>query len=188
MDDDYIYTSDTIPWDIENTNSVSVKIYSAPTVIIEDLHFESDLDSNGTYRYCIYLDHCKNSVVRNCHIREMDNGVCMNECINTLVDGISVAITPGIGEQLKDHYGIAVYSSSNTHITRVMSECANSCIDLSGTIPNINTYISHCNLFGSNRVDGLGMHENAYNTVVTDCVLGGVVGYGPMTIQRCRFV
>ena len=187
-DDDYIYTSDALPWDIENTNNVSVKIYSAPTVIIENLHFESDLDSNGSYRYCVNFERCKNSIIRNCSVTEMDNGVYIGESINTLIDSVTVAMTPGIGESLKDHYGIAVYGSSNTHITRVMSECANSCIDLSGNIPNINTYISHCNLFGSNRVDGLGMHENAYNTVVTDCVLGGVVGYGPMIIQRCRFV
>ena len=187
-DNDYIYTSDALPWDIENTNNVSVKIYSAPTVIIENLHFESDLDSNGSYRYCVSFERCKNSIIRNCSITEMDNGVYIGESINTLVDGITVAMTPGMGESLRDHYGIAVYGSSNTHITRVLSECANSCIDLSGYIPNMNTYITHCNLFGSNRVDGLGMHENAYNTIVTDCVLCGMIGYGPVIVQRCRFV
>ena len=187
-DSEYLYVSDSMPWDIENTANVSVKVYDAPVAIVENLHFVSDLDSSGTYRYCVEFMQCKNSVIRNCIISEMDNGFEMYECVNTLVDCVNVSKTPGIGQQSHDHYGIAVYACSNTVISRVMGECANSCIDLSGFTPNMNTYIKYCNLFGSNRIDGLGMHENAYNTIVEDCVLGGMVAYGTVFVNRCRFV
>ena len=119
----------------------------------------------------------------------MDNGLRLWECVNTLVDGIEVAMTPDRGQSGRhDHYGVSLYACSNTTVSRVVGECANSCVDLSGNTPNMNTYIEHCMLFGANRTDGLGMHENAYNTVVTDCVLGGMLGYGTVKVARCRFV
>ena len=186
-DDEYLYTADAMPWDITNTEDVSVKVYSAPTAIIENLHFESDLDSVGTYHYCVMFDRCKNSVIRNCTISEMDNGFRAWECVNLLVDGLNVAKTPArVGTS--DHYGVALYACNNSVISRVVGECANSCVDLSGHTPNMNTYIKHCCLLGSNRVDGLGMHENAYNTVIEDCVLGGMIGYGTVTVRNCRFI
>ena len=108
--------------------------------------------------------------------------------MNTLVDGMILETTPGEGETNIDHYGVSIYSSTNTTIRRVIGECANSLVDLSGNTPNMNTYISNCMLFSANRTSGLGMHENAYNTVVSDCVIGGMIGYGVITVKNCRFV
>lgn len=187
--ENYIYTSDALPFNIRNTNSVSVKIYSAPNATIENLHFESDLNSAGSYKYPLSLIHCMGSVVNNCTIKNADNGLMINECVNTLVDGLFVAKTPqDTPGNEKDHYTVAIYSSNNTTVRRVTGNAANSCIDMSGTIPSINTYIKGCELFAQNRHSGFGMHENAYNTVVEDCVLAGLTGYGTMTISRCRFV
>lgn len=186
-DDDYIYTSDALPWDIENTQNVTVKIYSAPTAIVENLHFQSDLNSSGTYTYLVSFYYCKNSIIRNCNITEMDNGFKAENCVNTLIENVTTSKTPDMGQYLHDHYGIAIYSCSNTTVRKVMAESGNACVDLSGTIPNINTWIKECSLFGSNRVNGFGMHENAYNTVLEDCVIGGAIGYGTMVINRCRF-
>ena len=188
MAGDYLYTCDAMPWNIENTENVSVKIYSAPTAVIENINFESDLETSGSYHYCLLLDYCKNSVIKNCNIKNMDNGLRIWECVNTLVDGMMLQSTPGAGETNIDHYGVSIYSSSNTSIKRVVGECANSLVDLSGNTPNMNTYIMNCMLFSSNRVNGLGMHENAYNTVVEDCVIGGMIGYGFLTVKNCRFV
>ena len=63
-DDDHIYTTDSMPWDMELTNDVSVRVYSAPTAIIENLNFVADRDSIGGYKYFISLNACKNSVIR----------------------------------------------------------------------------------------------------------------------------
>ena len=120
---------------------------------------------------------------------DMDNGFQIWECVNTLVDDLSIANTSGASDSpLKDHYGIAIYSSANTIISRVLGECGNSAIDMGGHTPNINTYIKNCNLFATFRASGIGMHENAYNTVVEDCVVGGMTAYGTMFVNRCRFV
>ena len=187
-DSNHLYVSDSMPWDIENTEDVTVEVYDAPVAIIENLNFISDNDTSGEYIYCVSLYYCKNSTVKNCSITEMDNGFGIYKCVNTMIDCVNVSESSGASESpLKDHYGIAVYSCSNTNISRVLSQCANACVELSGDIPNMNTYIKNCNLYGSNRVDGLGMHDNAYNTVVEDCVIGGMTAYGTMSINRCRF-
>ena len=189
-DENYLYVSDALPWDIENTNDVSVTVYDAPSVVVENLKFESDLDSSWTYHYCLGLLRCKNSTVKNVSMSYMDNGLLLRECVNTSVNCVSVSTTPvqmSSGTE-HDHYGIALYACNNTVIERVSSEGANSCVDLSGHTPNMNTYIRNCQLFGSNRTSGLGMHENAYNTIVEDSVIGGMVGYGTVIVKRCRFV
>ena len=191
-DESHLYMSNTIPYDIENTANVTVTVYDAPTAIIENLNFVSDLNSTGSYRYCLDLERCKHSVVKNCSIKDMDNGFCITECVNTLIDGVQVSTTPPMvvpgTSDTKDHYGIAVYQCTNTEITRVISECANSCIDISGNLTTMNTVIRHCNLFGGNRVDGFGMHEDAWNTTLEDCTIGGALAYGIVTFNRCRFV
>ena len=187
--DDYIYTCDSLPFDINKTGNVSVKIYSAPTVIMDDLHFVSDLDSVGTYVYPVQFDRCKNSVMRNCSVSKADNGIRINECVNMLLDGITISQMPKwVNNTPRDHYGVGLYSSTNTTITRLMGNTANSCIDVSGTFPSINTRITKSNLFATNRHNGFGMHESAYNTILEDCVIGGMTGYGLMYINRCRFV
>ena len=189
MTSEYLFTIDAMPWDITNSADVSVKIYSAPTAIVENLHFVSDTDSSGTYKYCVKFAWCKNSVIRNCDVTDMDNGFQIWECVNTLVDDLSIANTSGASDSpLKDHYGIALYSSANTIISRVLGECGSSAIDMSGHTPNMNTYIKNCNLFATYRISGIGMHENAYNTVIEDSIIGGVTGYGTMFVNRCRFV
>jgi len=189
VDEGNIWTADALPFDIENTENVSAKIYSAPTAIIENLKFISDHESAGEYKYAIKLSYCKNSVIRNVDVTEYDNGIQTIYCTNTLVDGLTVSKMPlsGTGRAL-DHYGFSIFSCSNTVAERVVGNAANSCIDLTGQIPNINTYIKHCNLFALSRYQGLGMHENAYNTVVEDCVIGGFQAFGTVFVNRCRFI
>ena len=187
--DDYIWTSDVLPFDIENTENVTVEVYDAPTAIVENLKFVSDNDSAGNYRYPFRLYYCKNSVVRNVTVSQADNGIQIRNCVNTLVDGASISKMPlsGTGRAL-DHYAICIHSSSNTIVERLLGNTANNSIDLTGTIPNVNTFVKNCNLFALSRFTGLGMHENAYNTVVEDCVIGGFVAFGTVTVNRCRFV
>ena len=186
--DDHLYTTNSLPFDIENTENVSVKIYSAPQVIIENIDFVSDLDSRGSYIYCITLERCKNSTVRNCNISNMDNGILINNCVNTLIDCVSVAKSKYSNSLSGDSYGIAVYSSSETIIQRIESIDAQSCVVLSGTIPNMNTYIRNCNLASECRQNSIGSHENAYNTVVEDCVLTNLNVLGTAEVRRCRFI
>lgn len=183
----HIYTSDTLPFDITNSENVSVKILSAPTAIIENLNFVSDLDSRGSYKYCIYLHYCKNSIVRNCNISEMDNGLMMLACVNTLVDCVNVSKSKYDNTLSGDGYGMIINSCSNTIIQRVMSICAQGCISMGGTIPNFNTRILRSNVYSECRAVGIDMHENSYNLLVEDCVLGGASIYGTAIINRCKF-
>lgn len=184
----HLYTTDSMPWDITNTANVTVQVYSAPTAIIEGLHFVSDLDSRGNYIYLLTLGHCKNAIVRNCSMTQMDNGLMLNNCVNTLVEGLSLSYSKNDNTLTGDSYGIGIYSSSETIIERVESICAQTCITLSGTTPNINTYIRNCNLASECRANAVGSHENCYNTVVEDCVLTSLNVLGTATVNRCRFI
>ncbi len=188
---DYIWTDESLPFDITNSENVSVKIYDAPTVTVENLKFVSDLDSAGNYCYSLRLCFCKNSTVKNTEVIESDNGVRLENCVNSFVEDLFVSKMPapgsGTGSGL-DHYGLCIQSCTNTTVERMMGNAANACIDMTGTIPNLNTYIKHCNLVAMNKFEGLDMHENAYNTVVEDCVIAGFSAFGTVSVNRCRFV
>lgn len=188
-DDDYIYVSDALPFDIENTENVSVKVYSAPSVIIEDLKFVSDLDNPGHYKYCVLLDRCKDSIIRHCEMSNADNGMRISYCVNTLVEDVSAySIAESSAGTGTDHYTIVIFSDTNTTVERVMSASGNCAISFGGQIPNLNSWISHCSLFAMNYTHGIDMHENAYNTVIEDCILDSAIVYGTVSINRCRFV
>lgn len=186
--DGHLYTTNAMPWDITNTANVSVKVYSAPTAIIEGLNFVSDLNSRGNYIYCLTFGQCKNSIIRNCAMTQMDNGIMIHNCVNTLAEGLSLSRSKNDNTLTGDSYGIGIYSSSETIIQRVEAICAQTCITLSGTTPNINTYIRNCNLASECRANAVGSHENCYNTVVEDCVLTSLNVLGTATVNRCRFV
>ena len=184
----HIYTSNSLPWDIENTENVTVKVYSAPTVIIENMEFVSDLDSRGNYKYFVKLSECKNCVIRNCKMTEMDNGVSIKHCVNTIVDCVTVSKSKYDNSLSGDGYGILVDSSTETIIQRVLAVCAQGCVSLGGTIPCIDTFIYNCNLNSECRGIGIDMHENSYNIIVEDSTLGGVSLYGTAKINRCRII
>ena len=188
-DNEYIYVSDALPFDIENTENVSVKVYSAPSAVIEDLKFVSDLDNPGHYKYCLFLDHCKNSIVRRCEMSFADNALRFSYCVNTLAENIFMHDLSESTEQTgQDHYGIVIFSDTNTTIERIMSAGGNCAISFGGELPNINSRVRNCNLFAKNYTHGIDMHENAYNTVIEDCTLDCAIVYGTVTINRCRFV
>ena len=184
----HIYSCDSMPWDIENTANVSVKIYSAPAVKFENLHFVSDLDSRGHYRYFILLQHCKNSVIRDCYMTQMDNGIHVIECVNTLIDNVSLSKSKWDNSLQGDGYGIQIGSCTNTVLERIMATCAQHSVTISGTIPAINTFVRHCELTSECRAPGLDTHESVYNLVIEDCVLGTACLNGTVTINRCRVI
>lgn len=185
----HIYTSDSLPFDIENTEDVKVEIYSAPEVTFENINFMSNVDDRRMYfRYAIDLHHCKNSVVRNCNINQMDMSIEVSECVNTHIDCVTMSKSKALNDIESDGYGIFISSSTNTIVERVLSLCSQACLCLSGTIPNINTYIYNCDFSSECRGNGIGMHENAYNTVIEDCTLGGAGLYGTVTMNRCRII
>ena len=184
----HIYTSNSMPWDIDNTEDVSVKVYSAPTVVIENLDFVSDLTSRGTGKWCVQIVNCKNSVIRNCNMTTMDNGVFINQSVNTLVEDVTVSKSKYDNTLSGDGYGIYIGSCSNTVIKRVLAICSQGCIDLGGTIPNIDTFVKECNISSECRAIGIDMHENSYNIVIEDSTLGGASLYGTATVNRCRFI
>lgn len=184
----HLYTTDAMPFDIESTANVSVKIYSAPTAIIENINFVSDLDSVGTYKYLVKFDYCKGSIIRNCNLSYTPNCLRIYECVNTLVDNISVSKSKYDNGISGDGYGIAIYSSSETIVQRVEAICAQACITLSGSYTNLNTYIRNCNLASECRMNAIGSHENCYNTVIEDCVLTNLNVVGTVEVNRCRFI
>lgn len=186
--DNHIYASDSMPWDINNTENVSVKVYSAPTATIENISFVSDYDGVKRGGWQILLKWCKNSIVRNCYISQINFGLDVYYSINTLVDNITLSKSKYDNSISHDGYGIKIDSSTNTIIKRVMSICSQGCLDMGGDTPNLNTFVYNCNLLSECRSIGIDMHENSYNLVVEDCVLGGASFYGTVQVNRCRFI
>ena len=186
--DGHIYTNTSMPFDITLTENVSVDVYSAPTAQISDINFVGDLAGLGSYNALLYLQRCKNAIVQNCTFAQIPCGLTINQCVNTLVSGVTLSKSKYSETVDGDGYGITVSSSTNTVIDRVVALCSQGCVDLGGTVPNIDTYITHCNLMSESRAIGIDMHENSYNIVVEDCVLGGVSLYGTAKVNRCRFV
>ena len=189
--DGHIYIDKPLPFDIENTAHVSVKVYDAPTVIIENLMFEGDLApwTSGVYQGPCLVDlrHCIDSKIVNCNFTQFTIGLMLRSCVNTYIDGVTVSKSKYDNTLVGDGYGICVSSCSNTTIQRVISLSAQNAIDLTGTYPCINTFVSKCNLAAECRANGLGLHENSYNLVVEDCTLGGLSLYGTATVNRCSF-
>ena len=184
---DHIYTTEIMPFDIENTENVSVKIYTAPTAVIENFHFVSNYDGVGSYTYLLALSYCKNSIVRNCTFTQMPNGIKISNCVNTMVEDAELSKSKYDNSLTPDGYGIGILSSTNTIIRRVISMCAQHCITTGGDIPCLNTYFYNCNLGSECRAQAIGMHENANNTVVEDCTLFGASFAGTTIINRCAF-
>ena len=184
--DEHIYTSIGMPWDITNTENVSVEVYSAPTAIIENLNFVSDRDSRGNYKYFITFIYTKDCIARNCNMTDMDNGIEARFSYNTLIDNVTVSQSKYDNTLESDGYGICISSCSHTIIQRVNAICAQGCVDITGTIPVIDTFIYNCDLNSECRAVGIDMHENSYNIVVEDSTLGGASFYGTAKINRCR--
>lgn len=185
--DGRIYTTIGLPFDIENTENVTVKIYSAPSVIFENLHFVSDTAQVG-FRFFIEAEYCKNSTVRNCTMEKMWNGVRFYRCYNSNIDTMILGESKDDNSIGEDSYGICIESCTNTTIEKVDTIVAQEAIDLTGHIPNINTYISNCRISAACRAVGIGLHENAYNTVIEDCIVGGMALYGTAIVNRCKFI
>ena len=187
-DTNHLYTTESIPYDITLTNDVSVRVYNAPTVIIESLNFVADRDSIGNYKYFVVLDSCKGSIIRNCTFAEMDCGVKINHCVNTLIDNIFMRDGKNDNTLSGDGYGIHLMASTNTIIQRFNSIVAQTPITTGGDVTVVNTFVRNCDLTAQCRPNGIGMHENSYNIVVEDCVMGGLNILGTGIVNRCRFI
>lgn len=188
----HIYINRNMPFDIELTNSVTVYVYSAPVVKVDNLHFVSDLDSmsaSGLYPALLRLYYCKDSVITNCSFSHFKVGIYLNYCVNVLADGIHLEKSRfDNSDNYSDGYGILLQSGTNTVFRRVVSMCAQGCIDMGGDIPIFDTYIKESEIASECRVVGLDMHDNSYNLVVEDCVLCGASIYGTAIINRCHFI
>lgn len=187
MYDGHIYVGRNMPFDITLTANVSVAVYAAPKASIENLHFVSDLDSFGTYNALLHFNQCKSPELTNCTFDHFVMGVYFTNCVNALVDCVSASKSKYDNSISGDGYAITIQSCTNTTVRHVIALCSQSCLDLTGDVPNIDTYVYQCELGSECRSGGIGMHENTYGIVIEDCVLGGVNGTGPMTINRCQF-
>lgn len=186
--DGHIYTSDSMPWNIENTEDVSVQIYSAPSATVENLSFESDGFNGGNYKYMLSLIYCNGASVRDCKFTNMPNGINVKQCVNTLIDNVSLSKSKYDNELEGDGYGMVVDSCTNTIIERIIATCAQHAISVTGQLPSINTYIRNCELTSECRVPALDTHEAVYNMVVEDCTLGTACLNAVCTINRCKVI
>ena len=184
--DGHIYTACGMPWDIENTANVSVTIYDAPVAIVEGLKFVSDLDSVPSYRYLLDLHYCKNSSVKNCTFTQMANGLSVCYCVNTKIEAVSLSKSKWDNSISGDGYGMRIDSSTNTIVERIIATCAQHAIAISGNLPTIDVFISHCYLNAECRSPGLDTHEAVYNLVVEDSVLSTAALNSICTLNRCR--
>lgn len=182
----HIFINAAIPWNITNTANVSVEVYDAPTAIIENLHFVSDLNSRGSYRYAINLQHTKNSVIRGCSVTEYDNCIQVGVSVNALIECVSMSRSKYDNALSGDGYGIVVSSSTNTVIKRVIAMCGQHCVTTTGQTPNIDTFIKECHMSSECRMTAIQNHENAYNTVIEDCSVSGIGLDGTAIINRCH--
>lgn len=181
----HLFTTTNIPFDIENTAYTSVKIYDAPEIHIEHLKFVSDLAPVG-FKFFIELEYCKNSVIRDCSMTMMWNGLRIYHCFNSLIDTVMFSMSKYAADAGTDSYGITVESSTNTTIQNIHAVTSQGCLDLSGTYPSINTYVRNCTSSAECRAVGIDMHENTYNFVIEDCDIGGLSLFGTAIAKRCR--
>ena len=186
--DGHLYTCDAMPYNITNTANVSVEVYSAPSVIVENLTFESSGYDGGNYKYLLFLDECKNSTIRDCTFTKMDNGIRVGHSVNIKISNVSLSKCKYDNSLEGDGYGIAIDSCTNTSIDRILATCAQHAITISGNLPAINTFIRRCDLTSECRSPGLDTHEAIYNLVVEDCVLGTVALNGVARLNRCRII
>lgn len=184
----HIYTSSNLPFDITASENVSVKVYSAPTVVVENLHFESDLDSLDSYTYLLTLKQCKNSTIKNCVFGQMANGLMLYYCFNTNVSNVMLSKSKNDNTLNGDCYGISAYTCRETVFDNVIAMCAQHAITVSGYEPSVNTYIRNCNLASECRSAGLDAHESNYNLIIEDSVIGGASLCGIITASRCKFI
>lgn len=187
ISDGHIYTSCDMPFNITNSENVTVQIYKAPEVIVENITFISDR-AHIRYSYAIALEGCKNSIIRNCKMDMWWNAVLLHVCFNTLVDNVTVSNAKYDNSLFGDSYGVQLYGCTNTIIQRINSINAQGNIELTGQTVNLNTFIRNCNVSGECRAIGIDMHENAYNTVIEDCTLGGLSLFGTCNVSRCRII
>lgn len=187
--DGHLYTNINMPFDIENTANVAVYVYSAPKITVENINFVSDLDSGsaGAYKYCLTMIRCKMPEIRNCTFMDTNNGALLQQCVGATVENVRVAKVQRTNQSY-DAYSVAIYSCTETTIHKLISTGGRSAINMSGTMPSINTYIKECDLYAEARSSGLGMHENVYNTIIEDCTIAGATLYGTIEINRCTFV
>ena len=183
------YVNEGMPYDITKTANLTVTVYDAPNVLIENIHFESDRDSGsaGAYNYLLQIQRCRMPIVRNCTFNNANNALLLQENFGSLVENVNISNIKEDNTVGYDGYGCGVYGCMNTTFYKVTGQGGQSTIDLSGTITNINTWIKECDLMGECRT-GLGMHENAYNTVVEDSIIAGATMYGTVIFNRCTFV
>lgn len=186
--DGHIYSCTNMPWDITNTTNVSVEVYDAPVVVVENLHFVSDIENLGHYKYCLSLQHCKFSVIQNCTFTMMNNGLYIGHCVNCKAEGIQLSKSKYDNNINVDGYGIAIYSNTNTVLERIIATCAQHAVTISGELPSMNTYVFNSDLTAECRHPGLDTHENTYNLVVEDCIIGVACINGTATISRCRII
>ena len=186
--DGHIYTNISMPWDISNTENVTVKVYDAPTAIIENLKFTSDLNSRGHYRYALNIMFSKNSVIRNCSVMSWDNDVQIYSCVNTIIDGLNMSHSKYSQSLSGDGYGLRIQSCTNTIIQRVVAMCGQATIVFGGGPPSIDTYIKNCELTSEAKINGLSMHDITYNTIIEDSTFDTISISGPTVVNRCRFI
>ena len=186
--DGHLFTTCGLPFDIENTENVSVTIYDAPVAIIENLHFVGEYSGRGHYKQMVNLVNCKNSIVRNCTLTQMDIGITVKNCVNTLVGCVEMSKAKETNVETGDSYGVMIFSSTGTIVERVNAICGQSCVCLTGQITCLNTYVRNCELSAESRGNAIGSHENSYNTVIEDCTLSGLNVLGTAYVSRCRFI
>lgn len=186
--DGHIYTNINMPFDIVNTANVSVKVYSAPTAIVDNLTFVSDLNSVPSYEFLLSMRYCKCSDVNNCEFTQMANGLALYNCVNTKVSDVIMSKSKWDNSISGDGYGLRIDASTNTVVERMIATCAQHAITISGNLPAIDTYIRYCNLTAECRSPGLDTHESVYNLVVEDSTLGTLCLNSVATVNRCRII
>ena len=117
----------------------------------------------------------------------MANGIRLTGCSNVEISSVSLSKSKYDNDLQGDGYGIVISSCTNTVLDRIIATCAQHAVALTGeTGVTMNTYVYRSNFTAECRTPGFDTHENTYNLVMEDCVLGTAVLNATCKLNRCK--
>lgn len=175
-----------LPFDM-NANGTTIDVYSPLTVKISGVSFESSLDPEETHSSsAIILNNCVNSLIDNCSFDGFSAQIRLIGCVNSTLRNLKHRNAKPDNSYLWDGYGISVESCNGTQLDGIIAKCGQSAVTVGGNVPVYNTVITNSRLFSECRQRSLGMHDNSYDMVVRDSVIGGMWVAGNCVVENVR--
>ena len=176
-----------IPFDIL-ADGTRIEVYKGNTLRMHNINLKSELhDGDTVSSFGVYIHGGANCVIENCTFEGFTHNVHLYYCVNTTVRACRMAKAKWDNALNWDGYGIGVSSCNNTVVELVTCCCGQHALSPGGTIPVFGTQIRNCQLFSECREYAIGCHENTYDIVIENSVIGGAWFVGNVTVRNTRF-